>query len=151
MRLVVCKVAEQFVKNNEIAQVNFVPRESRQRCWLLCWGWCGCGQREQKALLHNLSPHWPDSCFAFDLNSSAAKWGVIYDLPTRAFSAPASKVLCISCRKSLQNKSQRALRNVSCEWSQALKTVHEAYFFHSLPLALNVYLVYLWGGKKRTS
>lgn len=27
MRLVVCKVAEQFVKNNEIAQVNFVPRE----------------------------------------------------------------------------------------------------------------------------
>jgi len=31
MRLVVCKVAEQFVKNNEIAQVNFVPRAARRQ------------------------------------------------------------------------------------------------------------------------
>jgi hypothetical protein len=57
MRLVVCKVAE-FVKNNEIAQVNFVPRE--QAALLGCFAGAeraGCGQREQKALLHNLSPH----------------------------------------------------------------------------------------------
>jgi hypothetical protein len=57
MRLVVCKVAEQFVKNNEIVQVNFVPREPAALLVALLGLVRLRAEREQKALLHNLSPH----------------------------------------------------------------------------------------------